>query len=324
MMQTLRASDVLRCILHNVPKGKNLACPAKAIADDKPEPNHLLWKDTLARRRSRVTVLKWAGRGSSEPPLEGLASARVRSGYRAWELDRLFLANGYGDGLAETLPQDYGAMQTQSVALELLDGIVLEMGARRAERVLLRIPSGGPIFSLARQAGFFHYFEETLLEKLTAIPPSSNGGPPVAWQDLLPEDHYSLFQLYCAATPQQVRTALGLTFDQWRDCQEWSGRQRNLVAKTGGKVVAWLGLSRCGQVTMGEALVQPDRPELWDSLVERAMEQGAPQRWLVPDYQDPIARLLLRRHFTEVSYYSVMIKMVAAPVSKPGMATVEA
>ena len=177
---------------------------------------------------------------------------------------------------------------------------------------------------MARRAGFFPYYEETLLEKLTDSPRQEGVTPQVVWQDLLPEDRYSLFQLYCAATPQPVRTATGLTFDQWQDYQDWGGRQSNLVVRTGGKVVAWLGLSRSGQVTRGEGLVQPSVPELWESLVERALEQGTPQRWLVPDYQDPMAQLLLRRHFTEVAYYTVMIKMVAATVARPGMATVEA
>ena len=324
MMQTLRPSDVLRCILHNLPKGANLACPAKAIASDKPEANSLLWKETLAQRRNRVTVLKWADRNSSKTSLACLASARVRSGYRAWELDRLFLPSDSGDGVATGSSHVNGIMRPQTIALELLDGIVLEIGARRAERVLLRIPSGSPMFTLARQAGFFPYFEETLLEKLTDFPQRNLVASQVPWQDLLPEDQYSLFQLYCAATPQPVRTAMGLTFDQWRDNQDWGGRHRNLVAKHGGKVVAWLGLSRCGQVTSVEGLVQPGMPELWESLVERSMEQGAPHRWLVPDYQDSMTQLLLRRHFTEVAYYTVMIKMVAVPVGKHGMATVEA
>ena len=96
-MQTLRPSDVLRCMLRNLPKGTNLACSAKGVIGGKLEANPLLWPllctETLAQRQNRVTVLKWADRDSSEGPLAGLASARVRSGYRAWELDRLYLAN---------------------------------------------------------------------------------------------------------------------------------------------------------------------------------------------------------------------------------------
>ncbi len=85
-----------------------------------------------------------------------------------------------------------------------------------------------------------------------------------------------------------------------------------------------MGLSWRGQVMGGEVLVEPGNPRLWAALVEWALIQGGTQRWLVPDYQETVSSLLLRRQFREVARYTVMIKTVAAPVAKPGMVTVEA
>ena len=126
MMRTLRTKDVLRCILLNVPKGPNLACPYQSITGDKPASNPILWKETLAQRRERVTVASWDG-----SRLAGLASARIRSGHRAWEIDRLFLAGDSGNLSTsdESFPNapltrieetPYHVANPNTVALELL------------------------------------------------------------------------------------------------------------------------------------------------------------------------------------------------------------
>ncbi|HIN04751.1 MAG TPA: hypothetical protein EYM65_00730, partial [Dehalococcoidia bacterium] len=173
MMQTLRARDVLRCIIQNVPKGPNLACPSQCLTGDKPVSNPILWKETLAQRRERVTVASWDG-----PRLAGLASARIRSGQRAWEVDRLFLACDSGDLLTGAEPFSSAPINRESqgqqtnanpnlVALELLEQIARETGQLRAERIFLRVSTKSRIFLLARQVGFFPYYEENLLESST-------------------------------------------------------------------------------------------------------------------------------------------------------------
>ena len=318
-MRTFRFGDVLRCILLNAPKEPNLACPREGLTSTGPLPNSTLWKETLANRDDRVTLAQWDGLR-----LGGLASARVRGGRRAWEIDRLFLtqeadrfsANGNGQHSPPS-----------TVALELFDQVGQAAGALRAERIFLRLPAKSPIFLMARRAGFFPYFEEMLLEGTVSGSPRSGETKetdPADWQDLLTEDQYSLFQLYCAATPQMVRSAVGLTFDQWRDAQENRGNRRDLVAKEGGRVVSWLGLSKRRQVTGVDALVHPGDPSLLKALVARALAQEGVQRWLVPDYQEEVVTQLLESQFHEVARYSVMVKRVAVPVVNPGMATVEA
>ena len=330
MMRTLRRRDVLRCILFNVPKGPNLACPSQCLTGDKPASNPILWKETLAQRRERVTVASWDG-----SRLAGLASAHIRSGHRAWEIDRLFLAGADGDLSISDEPFSTAPLRRDEesqhvnanpnkVALELLEQIARETGQLKAERIFLRLPAKSRIFLLARQAGFFPYYEETLLESGGPVEPQQPAKTPENWGELTPEDYYPLFQLYCAATPQPVRTAVGMTFYQWRDAQEPVGNRQTWISKCDGKVVSRLGLSSCGQVMTGEVLADPSNPELWAELVGWALNQGGTHRWLVPDYQEMVSTLLLRRQFRVVSSYSVMIKTVAALVAKPGMLTVEA
>ena len=334
MIQALRTRDVLRCILLNVPNGPNLACPSQCVTGGKPASNPILWKETLAQRRERVTVASWDG-----TRLAGLASARIRSGHRAWEIDRLFLAGDAGDGstgatLVSNAPVDPAEeclytnanpdSSPNTVALELLDQIARETGQLKAQRIFLRLPANSRIFTLARQAGYFPYYEETLLDSGVPVEPQPLAPPPENWRELTPEDYYSLFQLYCSATPQPVRTGVGMTFDQWHDAQESTGHRQTWVSKTDGRVLARLALSWRGRVMGGEVLVDPGDPGLWAAPVEWALNQGGIQRWLVPDYQEMVSSLLLSRHFRAVSRYSVMIKTVTVPVAKLGMVTVEA
>ncbi len=319
-MQTFRSSDIFRCVLLNLPKGTNLVCTRDLLTGDKPASNSVLWKESFANHSRRATVAQWDGNH-----LTGLASARARHGPRAWEIDRLYLDSDFGEPLSNHSNSGLGQdPDLSSLALELFEHIVREAGGRRAERVFLRLPPGSPIFKFAQRAGFFPYFEETLLESRSAVDTSEGGPGLLDWQELLPEDDYSLFQLYCAATPQPVRTATGLTFDQWRDAQGSCGRRRDWVLKREGRVVAWVGLSKYGKATAAEVLVSPASPELWEPAMDRALHEGGTHSWLVPDYQETLGNLLLRRQFREVAQYTVMIKKVAAAVVKPAMAAVEA
>ena len=318
-MQTFRSSDIFRCVLLNLPKGTNLVCTRDLLTGDKAASNSVLWKETFAQHSRRATVAQWDGNH-----LIGLASARARSGPRAWEIDRLYLDSDFGDPLSNHSDSGLGRHSDgNGLALELFEYIVREAGGRRAERVFLRLPPGSPIVKFAQRAGFFPYFGETLMESRSVVDTNEGSGL-LDWQELLPEDHYSLFHLYCAATPQPVRAATGLTFDQWRDAQGPGGRRSDWILKRDDRVVAWGGLSKYGKANVAEVLVAPASPELWEPAVERALREGGTHCWLVPDYQETVGDLLLRRQFREVAEYIAMIKTVAAAVAKPAMAAVEA
>ena len=316
MIQPLRASDVLRCILLNIPRGPNLACPKQGLTHGSPPRNSTLWKETLVNQSDRITLAWWDGL-----QMRGLASARMRSGRRAWEIDRLYLAQGLNSVSANG---DGQHPVHSTVALELFERIGQEVGGLGAERVFLRLPAKSPIYVLAHRAGFYPYFEDILLERSNSQPSRTPLTTTSNWRELLPEDHHGLFQLYCAATPQSVRTAAGLTFDQWRDAQESLGKRTDWVAKNNGRVAGWLGLSELGGVTAVEALADPNDANMWEALVAWALTQEGFQRWLVRDYHEEVAKQLLRSQFHEVACYSVMIKTVAVPVGSRGMATVEA
>ena len=133
MITAFRVSDALRCMLVDAPGGANLAAPTESVVRCRPLHNSTFWRQSLARRSDRVTVGDWNGLD-----LASMASARIRSGVRAWEVDRLHLKE-----------------PDSSQALDLLEKIVQGAGSRGAERVFLRVPCDSPVVDVARRVGFF-------------------------------------------------------------------------------------------------------------------------------------------------------------------------
>ena len=314
MMHTFRLSDALRCILVNAPQGSNLACPRDSLSGTRFLANPKLWQEILAQRRHRITLAWWEGNH-----LGGLASARAGAGFRVWELDYLYLP---------TDPQDSqvnGRHDTlETVTLELLEQLVQEAGQRCAERIFLRVPADSPVTRLAQRAGFFPSFEEILWEGQGSLS-GSRGSPVSHCRDRLPQDDYPLFQLFSAATPGPVRTALGLTLDQWKEARELRHQGcRERVTENNGRITGWLSLLARWRVTEGEIVVHPDHSDLLSGLLDLALARVGVHRWLVPDYQERVGEWLQSRGFRQAARYVILVKTVTARVLSPGMAPVEA
>ncbi|MCH7735871.1 MAG: hypothetical protein IH872_00565 [Chloroflexi bacterium] len=304
MITPFRISDALRCMLVDAPGGGNLAAPTESVVRCRPLRNSTFWRQSLARSSNRVTVGDWNGMR-----LASLASARVRSGVKAWEVDRLHL-------------KELGSGQ----ALDLLEQIVFGAGSRGAERVFLRVPSDSQIVDVARRAGFFPYYEEIHLTGREWLPGTNdvleeNTCRFMAEERSAPDEH-GLFQLYCAATPQRVREGIGMTIDQWRDSQEPARPHRNeTVLKLDGKIVGWRMREPFGKTTAGQVLGHPSHPEASPYLVRISCQT---QNWLVPSYQPNIAELLDRQGLNEAARYTMLIKTVVVPVRNREFSYVEA
>ncbi len=310
MITAFRMGDALRCMLVNAPGGENLAATTESVVRCRPLRNSTLWRQSLARNSNRVTVGDWNGMG-----LSSLASARVRSGVRAWEVDRLHL-------------------QESDQALDLLEQVVCAAGARGAEKVFLRVRRDTRIVDAARRAGFFPYYEEIhltgrewLADGTADVTGNVNGHQAGLFGRFAPEDRtapdkHGLFQLYCAATPQQVREGIGLTIDQWSDSQEQAQPHRNeALLKLDGKIVGWRMYEPFGQTAAGQVVAHPNHPDVMPHLVQMSYNT---LNWLVPSYQENAADLLARRGLHEAGRYTMLIKTVTVPVVNREFSYVEA
>ena len=309
MITAFRMGDALRCLLVNAPGGANLAAPTESVVRCRPLRNSTFWRQSLARNPNRVTVGDWSGMD-----LSSLASAQVRGGVKAWEIDRLHLKDS-------------------DQPLDVLERVVEAAGTCGAERVFLRVPHYSQIMGEARRAGFFPYYEEIHLmgkewtSNATDCTENSNGHQPGVVGKFMverraPPDSHGLFQLYCAATPQQVRVGVGMTFDQWCDSQERCQPNRNeTVLKHDGKVVGWMVRESFGGTGAGKVLAHPDYPDVMPHLVGLSYNT---LNWLVPSYQDNAADLLVRQGLEEVGRYIMLIKTVLVPVMHRKLSYVEA
>ena len=315
-MQTFRISDALRCTLVNAPRGPNLVWPRGWFLDGGDLSPATLWKETLVQRHDRVTQVQWEGMR-----LGALASARVRAGRRVWEVDRLYLPS-------EGLPTGGGQsdLQPDDIPIRLLEHLIQAVGAQQAERVFLRLPSESQVVPLAQRAGLLPCFEETLLERpARRIRDDRAATKATVSRERVAQDKYPLFQLFSAATPQHVRAALGLTFDQWWDAQETQlGRQEERLTEQNGRLTGWLSIWSRHGVEAGEVMAHPEHPESLSALANLALARPNPMRWLVPDYQEMTKNLLMYHGFEEKAKYVVLIKTVAIREMTPDMAAVEA
>ena len=301
MITAFRMGDALRCMLVDAPGGTNLAAPTESVVRCRPLRNSTFWRQSLAPGSKRVTVGDWNGMN-----LISLASARMRNGFRAWEVDRLHL-------------------KESDQALELLEQIVQCAGSRGAERVFLRVPYNSEIVEEARRTGFFPYYDEIHLTGREWVPDINvSGYEPGRFtsENWCTPDQRGLFQLYCAATPQRVRDGIGVSIDQWYDSQEPAQTRRNeTVLKLDGKIVGWRMRELFGKTAIGQMIGHPDHPETAPHLVRLSCQT---QNWLVPDYQDHIAGLLDRQGLQEAGRYIMLIKTVLAPVRNREFSYVEA
>jgi len=289
-------------MLVDAPGGANLAAPTESVVRCRPLRNSTFWKQSLAGSSSRVTMGDWNGMG-----LASLASARVRNGARAWEVDRLHLRD-------------------TDQAFDLLEQVVYAAGCRGAQRVFLRMPCDSPMVSVARRVGFFPYYEEIHLAGQERLPESGSSSADskdgFTTEDRSAADQQGIFQLYCAATPQKVREGIGMTLDQWWDSQEPAqAHRKETVLKLDGKTVGWRMSEPFGKTASGQMIGHPDHPDTTPYLVRLC---GQTQNWLVPDYQGHIVDLLERQGLSEVGRYTMLIKAVVVPVRSREFSYVEA
>ena len=352
-MQSFRISDALRCTLPPQPRGPNLACPRESLAGAMPgRQNALLWKSALWQSADRVALAQWDGWR-----LNGLVSARIRCGRRAWEIDGLYFPGRVGSTAAEAAENRNGAGiraihppgdESDAAALELLEQLIAAVGWRSGERIFLRLAANCPALPLARRSGFHPCFNETLLAGYGGMNPYSAAGGQAAaavnghpagpgsgakignLRPRRPAEDYALFQLFCASTPVAVRDALGLTFDQWQAAREplfrqgKGGRAQEWVSAPKDRIIGWLGLAPRRRAVEAMAMVHPDYPEQQEGLLDAALARPGGQRWLVPEYRAAMADRLLGQGFQTQAQYTMLVKLAAVPARSYGMAAVEA
>jgi hypothetical protein len=176
-----------------------------------------------------------------------------------------------------------------------------------AERAFIRLDAASPLTRIARDAGFFPYQPQVLLQR--------NGKPgaaatEVAWRVRDKQDLHGIFQLYLHAVPANVRAIEGVTFKEWQAALEpWGGRITDLVLEEDGAITAW------ARTMAGHAgrlvILSNSRSVSYDDLIDSATSRLAKCDRilsLVPEQDVGLAAAFERAGFVPAGNYTLMAK----------------
>jgi len=232
--------------------------------------------------------------------IQGLVCLRSGQGPSAWFIERLLLEPG-----------------CEESCIDLLERVGYAGDEIKAERVFLRLSSSSPAVDMAKQAGFNNYLTE-LLYRLDEIHQSAPPDRLLVLRPKLSADEHALFRLYSASAPLQVRSAEGMTLQEWTHSREKDAR-REMVQENAGEISAWLRIRYGGASGQFEIFAAPGLGDL-GSLVDYALtvlKTRRPVYCLVPEYQQQLRRILEERGFYQAEAYSCLSKQLAVRVHEP-------
>ena len=299
-VRRLEPQDVLRCFVIGAGEMSSLALPLLEMGRSQSFRLPIL---RLSRRhlwpRSEDSVWVWT---EGRRPL-GIASVRPRSGDKSWELSHLF-----ADANHETSIQD------------LLEAATRASASQGAERVFLRLSAESDTVPVARRAGFFPGFRETLYSGRPDPTQIGHGLFDVdsRLRTRLDKDDHDLFRIYNAATPVRVRQLVGMTLDQWRASRERRpGRRWERVFEIDGSVCGLIETALTFRTGVLELAIHPDYTALTPDVVDaglRSLSRAGTVFAMVPEHTPEMARALEERGFRAAGDFATLVNSTAQMV----------
>ena len=235
-----------------------------------------------------------------------LASAKPRAGPTAWIMDHLV-----------TPRYDVGP------CCELLEEVAIHAGHRGAERLFLQLLDDDQLVDMARSSGFVPCAQVllfTLSGQGTLLDMTSVAG----LRKREPSDDLSLFRLYSATTPADVRSGIGATLVQWKDAQEPLRRStQELVLEERDGIKGWLRLDLHRKWATARLSIQPGWEGDIIALVALAQKESESRIlcWEVPESDGTLRLVLERAGFEATGSYWLFIKLLAVRVKELLLAT---
>ena len=292
--------DVIRCAVMGRGEMSSLALAVSELGRSQSFRVSLLG---LSRRHvwPRYEDSAWVWTDGGRPV--GIASVRPRSGHTSWELSHLF-----ADVRHEASTQD------------LLEAATRASASQGAARVFLRVPAESDTVPVARRAGFFPGFRETLYG---GRPDPSRVGHGLFDVDSRlrtrrAADDHDLFRIYNAATPVRVRQLVGMTLDQWRASRERRpGRRQERVFEVDGSVRGLIETSLRFGAGILDLSLHPDCAALTPDVVDAALRSLSRARTvfaMVPEHTPEMARALEERGFRPAGDFATLVNSTAQMV----------
>jgi hypothetical protein len=239
--------------------------------------------------------------------IQALVSLKMCRGPGAWMVDRLLLPPG-----------------REEVCTDLLERAGFAGDKIQAERLFLRLDSSSPAVEMAKQGGFSQYLTEYLyyMEGVRQTEPLQSS---LVLRPRSSADEHGLFRLYSGAAPLPVRSAEGMTLQEWSQSRDKDANWE-LVLEKEGQISAWLRIRLGRTAGRFEIVTEPGAEELEQLVVySLAVLKGRhPVYCLVPEYQQGLQGILEEKGFSRVASYSCLSKQLAVRVREPQLVPLQA
>lgn len=201
-------------------------------------------------------------------------------------------------------------------------------GAGAAERgvrkVFLMLDSDNPMLNGARRAGFASYNKDYLYRYSGGRVHYASAAPGLYHlRSRTTADDFGLFQMYNAAAPTPVRTAEGLTLEEWRESRDygsWLEQRRDFILERQGRLVAWLHINAARGGGCFEIITHNLEAEGLEWLMRHALrylDGKSPILCIVPAFQSQLSGILDGSGFEQVAEYVASVKDIAIKVKQP-------
>jgi len=276
-------------------------------------PNQAIARDSLAKRSPfspQVFLEHWlpsrgmrhtwvSGEGGR---LSGVVSVRPCAAPTAWQVDYLQASD-------------------EEHCIALLDMVSAAAAKLEVRKLFLRLPTTSPLIDGARRTGFSCYARDYLYrcsgkrgQRITEAPEH------YLLRAKSRSDEYGLFELYNAAVPLPVRTAEGMTLEEWQGSREqgsWLDERREFILQGRGSLAGWLQIT----ATKGKGCFNIVSHQVGEDglgwLVNYALmflDGKSPIYCFVPAFQRQLSGILESNGFEQVTECDTMLREIALRV----------
>jgi hypothetical protein len=153
---------------------------------------------------------------------------------------------------------------------------------------------------------------------------------PLPARPRLRSDETTLFQLYNAAVPANVRAAEAMTYEEWaalyRGRKPWTptvlGDRQDYVWEIGSRIVGWMRVVFGQRSQALDLLTHPHYDTYAERMLENALTQTSPKAPVLADvreYQGAVQAALEQAGFHRGPPYLVWARQLAGRVVEPSM-----
>ena len=293
IIRSLNPLDPVRCTIMDSPDRSNRACSLDSIIGINSYPVSIV-------KATRIGM-SVRGRGSAAVVSTGnrvlaLASAQPRSGPGSWDITHLYVSPAAEDHVAY-----------------LLSAITQAAIEKQCQRIFLRLRQDDPLVDIARQGGFFPRVPETLFIGRPSAEPRRSNSPnrnePLSEENSV--DGHDLFRLFNAATPSEMRQAIGITMDQWTSSRERLNRRSGAyVMRRQDSAIGSMRTSRKFSRGWLEASAHPNNQQCMPTMVKFGLEKLESCKTvycMMPNYQVDLRYILVDNGFEKTSEYITLV-----------------